>query len=229
MAVRRDSRFAIDADGADSEDEPSAPDVVVWSADATPLPRKTAAPIPRATANPPTRPTHAPAVMTICIPVPGAPASDFDKSDRTASRASILARTSDLRADVRQSLSTSDRWSRGRCRSGHGGLPSLEQVPPWPSVAEGFGVGPVLRHTVRVALSQVRLVGHTTSALAGASGPSLDRVGLFGAGECAQGRHTRARGSVDHRQVNSGGIASAPPGGSPPGGAHEDQAQSWAR
>lgn len=75
-------------------------------------------------------------------------------------------------------------------------------------VPEGFGARPVLRHTVRVASSQVRLVGHTTSALAGASGPNLDRDGVFGAGECVQGRHTRARGPVDHRQVNSGGIAS---------------------
>jgi hypothetical protein len=73
------------------------------------------------------------------------------------------------------------------------------------------------------------LVGHTTSALTGASGPNTRVRRILGAGECAQGRHTRARGSVDHRQVNSGGIASAEFVRHAVRPAHEDQAHPWAR
>lgn len=66
-----------------------------------------------------------------------------------------------------------------RRRSSHGRRPYSGVSNPWSGDAQGFGAGPVLRHTVRVALSQVRLVGHTTGALAGASGPNLDRDDFF--------------------------------------------------
>ena len=66
--------------------------------------------------------------------------------------------------------------------------------------------------------------GQPTSAHTGASGPNLDRDGFFGADERVRGRHTRARGPVNQRQVNSGGIASALRLGNQ-GHAHEDQAR----
>ena len=56
-----------------------------------------------------------------------------------------------------------------------------------------FGCRPDLRHTVRVALSRVRLVGHATSVLTGVSGPHLDRERNFERGRvCARATHPSA-------------------------------------
>lgn len=75
----------------------------------------------------------------------------------------------------------SSRWRRGRRRS--------------TGIAEEFGADRDLRHTVRVALSRV----HTCSGIRPASlrmrpVPTLECGETSGAGECARGRHTRARG-----------------------------------
>jgi len=51
--------------------------------------------------------------------------------------------------------------------------------------------------------------GIRPAPISGASGPSIAHDGISNADDCAQRRHARARGSVNHRNVKSGGIASA--------------------
>ena len=137
-----------------------------------------------------------------------------DRREIRALGPSPRPRTADCRPAARRGASTCDMsWSGLPCRATllRSKVASAGDGPPKRvSGGQGFGAGPDLGHTVRVALSRVsRLAGAYDLRPNGRvrSQPRSRRIS--DAGERALGRHTRARGSVNHRQVNSGGIASA--------------------
>src|SRR5271168_363761 len=77
------------------------------------------------------------------------------------------------------------------------------------SICPRFGPSHVLGHTVQVALSQVRLAGHKTSAQTGASGPTLGARLNIGRGQGCMRATCPTAGAGGPRQVNSGAVSGA--------------------
>ena len=101
----------------------------------------------------------------------------------------------------------------GGARSCHAGVPysgvrkRAAERPPSGRLSGGqrFGGRPDLGHTVRVALSRVTPGRAYDRRPNGRIRSQLRSRRIFRRGRVRVGRHTRPRGPVNHRQVNSGG------------------------